>query len=234
MVFLTGQQDIETACRLILEQVNDMNSNEIKYYPTVTRISVHPIYSALDTPEQRLVFSPAKKGYRKVVVATNIAQTSITIPGIRYVVDSGFVKEKMFDPQTGVDALLVVPISKAAATQRAGRAGRLNPNINILNFIGTYFALLFHRTAAGKVFRLYSRDAFENMQEDTVPEIQRSSLLGTVLTLKKMGINDILNFDFIDPPDRDQIVTAIKQLYFLGRLCSLSLFLKPNFHLRST
>ncbi|KAI8849154.1 P-loop containing nucleoside triphosphate hydrolase protein [Chytridium lagenaria] len=118
-------------------------------------------------------------GYRKVIVATNIAQTSVTIPGIRYVVDCGFVKEKSFDPKTGVDALLVVPIVKQRATQRAGRAG---------------------------VFRLYSKEAFDEFQEDTIPEIQRSSLLGTTLSLKKIGINDVLNFEFIDPPDRDMVL----------------------------
>ncbi|KAJ3413224.1 ATP-dependent RNA helicase dhx8 [Chytridiales sp. JEL 0842] len=190
-----GQHEIETACRLMKEALDELPTTEVKYFKESRYLSIHPIYSALDTPDQRAVFSPAKEGHRKVVVATNIAQTSVTIPGIRYVVDSGFVKEKVFDPQTGVDALLVVPISKAAATQRAGRAGR---------------------TAPGKVFRLYSREAFEDMDEDTIPEIQRSSLLGTVLSLKAMGIDDILKFDFIDAPDPTQIVTALKQLYYLG------------------
>ncbi|KAJ3073157.1 ATP-dependent RNA helicase dhx8 [Podochytrium sp. JEL0797] len=198
LVFLTGQQEIETTCRLIREECELIkSSSEIQFYPEVSDISLHPIYSALDTPDQRQVFRPAKRGFRKIVIATNIAQTSVTIPGIRYVVDCGFVKEKMFDPSTGVDALLVVPISKAAATQRAGRSGR---------------------TAPGKVFRLYSREAFEDMAEDTTPEIQRSSLLGTVLSLKQMGIEDILNFEFIDPPEREHLITAIKQLYYLDAL----------------
>ncbi|ORY45661.1 P-loop containing nucleoside triphosphate hydrolase protein [Rhizoclosmatium globosum] len=199
LVFLTGQQEIETTCRLIREECDALGNlaREIEYYPQVKDISLHPIYSALDTPDQKDAFRPARRNTRKVVVATNIAQTSVTIPGIRYVVDSGFVKEKMFDASTGVDALLVVPISKAAATQRAGRSGR---------------------TAPGKVFRLYSRDAFEEMAEDTTPEIQRSSLISTVLALKRMGINDILNFEFIDPPDRDLLITAMKQLYYIDAL----------------
>ncbi|CAG8632306.1 11761_t:CDS:1 [Racocetra fulgida] len=113
---------------------------------------------------------------------------------LRYVIDSGFVKQKTYDPATGMDALLVVPISRAAATQRAGRAGR---------------------TASGQAFRLYSRESFEQMEEDTVPEIQRSSLLGTVLSLKKMGINDIINFEFIDPPDPAMVKNALKQLFLL-------------------
>jgi HrpA-like RNA helicase len=93
-----------------------------------------------------------------------------------------------------MDALLVVPISKAAATQRAGRAGR---------------------TAPGKAFRLYSRESFEQMEAETVPEIQRSSLLGTVLSLKKMGIKDIIRFEFIDPPDPILVTNALKQLFLL-------------------
>ncbi|KAJ3107995.1 DEAH-box ATP-dependent RNA helicase prp22 [Phlyctochytrium planicorne] len=197
LIFLTGQQDIETVCRLIKAAEEEIVASDIKYHPKVRRISLHPIYSALDTPEQRDVFNPAREGFRKIVVATNIAQTSVTIPGIRYVIDSGFVKEKMFDPRANVDALLVVPISKAAATQRAGRAGR---------------------TTTGKVFRLYSKDAFDSLDEDTTPEIQRSSLLGTVLSLKRMGITDVLGFEFIDPPEKSLIISALKQLYYLGAL----------------
>jgi HrpA-like RNA helicase len=124
LVFLTGQNEIETCCRQIRDVLDDLSHSDIKHRDTAHALSIHPIYSALDTADQKAVFKPAKTGHRKVVVSTNIAQTSVTIPGIRYVVDSGFVKEKVFDPQTGVDALLVVPISKAAATQRAGRAGR--------------------------------------------------------------------------------------------------------------
>ncbi|KAJ3135797.1 ATP-dependent RNA helicase dhx8 [Physocladia obscura] len=199
LVFLPGQYEIETTSRLILQESRLINPKlTLKYYPSVREISLHPIYSALDTPEQRDAFRPAKFPYiRKVVIATNIAQTSVTIPGIRYVVDCGFVKEKIFDQSTGVDALTVVPISKAAATQRAGRSGR---------------------TAPGKVFRLYSRDAFDELELDSTPEIQRASLVGTVLTLKQLGISDVLGFDFIDPPDRQSLVDAMKQLYYLKAL----------------
>ena len=127
----------------------------------------------------------------------------------RYVIDSGFVKQKSYDPNTGMDALLVVPISQAAATQRAGRAGR---------------------TAPGKAYRLYCRESYEQMDEETIPEIQRSSLLGTVLSLKKMGIQDIINFEFIDPPDPLLVTNALRQLFLLeaidasGRLTSLGTF----------
>ncbi|KAI8825670.1 P-loop containing nucleoside triphosphate hydrolase protein [Fimicolochytrium jonesii] len=195
LVFLTGQQEIEQATRLFQEAHEELDYDEVRYRSTVRDVAIFPIYSSLETLEQRAIFDHAPDGVRKIVFATNIAQTSVTIPGIRYVVDSGFVKQKMFDAQTGVDALVVVPISQAAATQRAGRAGR---------------------TAMGKVYRLYSREAFEGMDPATIPEIQRSSLIGTVLSMKKMGIEDIINFEFIDPPDPELIVAAIKSLFLLG------------------
>ena len=112
-------------------------------------------------------------------------------------VDSGFVKEKSFDPKTGMDALLVTEISQAAAVQRAGRAGR---------------------TAPGKAYRLYSEESFEQMTANTIPEIQRSSLLSTVLALKKMNIVDVLNFEFIDPPEEALVRNALKQLYLLNAI----------------
>ena len=156
---------------------------------------MYPIYSSLETLEQRAIFDPAPRGKRKIILSTNIAQTSITVPGIRYVVDCGFVKQKMYDPKTHMDALVVVPLSQAAATQRAGRAGR---------------------TQQGKVYRLYSRETFEDMEPNTVPEIQRSSLIGTVLALKKIGIEDVMKFEFIDPLDPELLVAAIKDLFLLG------------------
>ncbi|KAI8920769.1 P-loop containing nucleoside triphosphate hydrolase protein [Powellomyces hirtus] len=195
LVFLTGQSEIEQAIRMVQEAHDELDYVDVKYRSRVRTIALYPIFSALETLEQRAIFDPAPEGVRKVVFATNIAQTSVTIPGITYVVDSGFVKQKMYDPQTAIDALMVVPISQAAATQRAGRAGR---------------------TGIGKVFRLYSRDAFDDMDAATVPEIQRSALLGTVLALKTMGIDDILNFEFIDPPDPDLVIAATKQLFWLG------------------
>ncbi|KAJ3013997.1 hypothetical protein HKX48_005409 [Thoreauomyces humboldtii] len=197
LVFLTGQQEIETAIRMFQEAHDELDYADVRHSAHVRTVFWYPIFSSLDTLNQRAIFKPAPEGSRKIIFATNIAQTSVTIPGIRYVVDSGFVKQKMYDPATAVDALIVVPISQAAATQRAGRAGR---------------------TAVGKVYRLYSREAFDGMEAATVPEIQRSSLLGTVLALKTMGIEDVLNFEFIDPPDPELVVAATKQLFWLGAL----------------
>jgi ATP-dependent RNA helicase DHX8/PRP22 len=147
---------------------------------------------------QTRIFEPAPKGSRKVVVSTNIAETSVTIDGIYYVVDPGFVKQKVYNPKMGMDSLVVCPISQAAARQRAGRAGRTGP---------------------GKCYRLYTESAYKNeMLPTSVPEIQRTNLANTVLTLKAMGINDLLGFDFMDPPPVQTLIVAMEQLYSLGSL----------------
>ncbi|KAK0946625.1 DEAH-box ATP-dependent RNA helicase prp22, partial [Friedmanniomyces endolithicus] len=118
------------------------------------------------------IFDPSPTGARKVVIATNIAETSITIDGIYFVVDPGFVKQTAYDAKLGMDRLQVTPISQAQAKQRAGRAGRTGP---------------------GKCFRLYTENAFQNeMLPTTIPEIQRQNLANTILMLKAMGINDLL------------------------------------------
>jgi len=168
---------------------------------------VLPLYAALPTDAQRKVFlkaesllprhlqSSAIKRVRKCVVATNIAETSITVPLVRFVVDTGFVKQKTFDPTRGMESLVTVPISKIAALQRAGRAGRTGP---------------------GQCYRLYSSECFDNMMDETIPEIQRVNLANTVLYLKALGIRDVLGFDFMDPPSEEQILQALTQLYTLG------------------
>ncbi|KAI8877855.1 P-loop containing nucleoside triphosphate hydrolase protein [Backusella circina FSU 941] len=199
LVFLTGQSDIERACKAFEERSRNSDyKRDIRFYDDghgITDVAVYPLYASLETYDQKAVFELPREGVRKVVFATNVAQTSVTIPGIRYVVDSGFVKEKSYDPNTGMDALLITEISQAAAVQRAGRAGR---------------------TAPGKAYRLYNEDSFDKLLPDTIPEIQRSSLLSTVLSLKKMNIVDVLNFEFIDPPDETLVRNALKHLYLLG------------------
>jgi HrpA-like RNA helicase len=184
LVFLTGKNEVETCIRLLKEK---LKSNSILCVP---------LYSSIGPAEQKTIFQPSV-GVRKVVVATNIAQTSLTVPGIKFVVDSGFEKQKMYDPKTHMDGLVVTLISKAAANQRAGRAGR---------------------TEEGRVYRLYSKNIFEEMRDTTIPEIQRSSLLSTVLYLKRIGVQDVLSFPFIEPPNQDALVIALKQLYMIGAL----------------
>jgi pre-mRNA-splicing factor ATP-dependent RNA helicase DHX15/PRP43 len=154
--------------------------------------------------QQQRIFEPAPangpKGQcgRKIVVATNIAETSLTIDGIVYVVDPGFSKQKVYQPRIRVESLLVSPISQASAQQRSGRAGRTRP---------------------GKCFRLYTRDAFDNeLTEQTYPEILRSNLGSVVMQLKKLGIDDLVHFDFMDPPAPETLMRALELLNYLGAL----------------
>ena len=157
-----------------------------------------PVYSALPSEMQTRIFDPAPPGGRKVVIATNIAETSITIDGIYYVIDPGFVKQNAYDPKLGMDSLVVTPISQAQAKQRAGRAGRTGP---------------------GKCFRLYTEAAYQSeMLPTSIPEIQRQNLSNTILMLKAMGINDLLHFDFMDPPPTNTMLTALEELYALSAL----------------
>lgn len=191
LLFLTGQEEIDTACQILFERMKSLG-------PMVPELIILPIYSALPSEVQTRVFEPAPPGARKIVLATNIAETSITIDGIYYVIDPGFAKQNVFNPKLGMDALVVCPISQAAAKQRAGRAGRTGP---------------------GRCFRLYTESAYRNeMLPTTVPEIQRTNLGNVVLMLKAMGINDLLGFDFMDPPPPQTLVAAMYQLFTLGAL----------------
>ena len=191
LVFLTGQEEIEAAEQNLQETARKLGSK-------IPEMVICPIYANLPSDLQAKIFEPTPKGARKVVLATNIAETSLTIDGIVYVIDPGFVKENIFNPRTGMESLVVTPCSRASAGQRAGRAGRVGP---------------------GKCFRLYTKWAYQNeLDESTTPEIQRTNLNGTILLLKSLGINDLLDFDFMDPPPTDTIVRAVEQLYALGAL----------------
>ena len=191
LLFLTGQEEIDTAAQILYERMKSLG-------PAVPELIILPVYSALPSEMQSRIFEPAPKGSRKCVIATNIAEASLTIDGIYYVVDPGFSKQKVYNPKIGMDSLVVSPISQASAKQRAGRAGRTGP---------------------GKCYRLYTEAAFrDEMLPTTVPEIQRSNLAMTVLTMKAMGINDLLNFDFMDPPPPQTLVSALEQLFNLGAL----------------
>ncbi|CAK8675172.1 unnamed protein product [Clavelina lepadiformis] len=191
LIFLTGQEEIDTACEILYERMKSLG-------PDVPELIILPVYSALPSEMQTRIFEPAPPGSRKVVIATNIAETSLTIDGIHYVVDPGFVKQKVYNSKTGIDQLVVTPISQAQAKQRAGRAGRTGP---------------------GKCYRLYTERAYrDEMLATAVPELQRTNLASTVLSLKAMGINDLLSFDFMDPPPMETLVTAMEQLYQLSAL----------------
>ncbi|KAL0488111.1 pre-mRNA-splicing factor ATP-dependent RNA helicase [Acrasis kona] len=191
LVFLTGQEEIETACDMLRDRVKGFGQK-------AKELIVTPIYATLPTEMQAEIFKKTPPGARKVVLATNIAETSLTIDGIVYVIDCGFVKQNSYNPRSGMESLLVTPISRASADQRAGRAGRVSP---------------------GKCFRLYTSWSYKNeLLSAPVPEIQRVNLGNVVLQLKTLGINDLIHFDFMDPPPVETLIAALEQLYALGAL----------------
>ncbi|XP_004561717.2 ATP-dependent RNA helicase DHX33 [Maylandia zebra] len=188
LVFMTGQEEIEAlarTCRDITKHLPDSCG------PMV----VIPLYASLPPTQQLRVFLPAPKGCRKVILSTNIAETSVTISGIKYVIDTGMVKAKRFNPDSGLEVLAVQRVSKAQAWQRAGRAGRED---------------------SGFCYRLYTEQEFDNLVPTTVPEIQRCNLAGVMLQLMALGIPDVTNFDFMSKPSPEAIRSAVDHLELLG------------------
>lgn len=197
LVFLTGQEEIESVERLIQERLRQLPEGN-------RNMLIVSIFSSLPSEKQMRVFAPSPPGFRKVILATNIAETSVTIPGIKYVVDPGFVKARSYDPAKGMESLIVIPTSKSQALQRSGRAGREGP---------------------GKCFRLYPETEFEKLEDSTKPEIKRCNLSNVVLQLMALGVKDVIGFDFIEKPPRAAIVKSLEQLFLLGALtedCKLS------------
>jgi pre-mRNA-splicing factor ATP-dependent RNA helicase DHX16 len=191
LVFLTGQEEIEAAEQNIMEISRRLGNR-------VAEMIVAPIYANLPSDLQTKIFEPTPDGARKIVLATNIAETSLTIDGIVYVIDPGFVKENVYNPATGMSKLVTVPCSRASANQRAGRAGRVGP---------------------GMCFRLFTKFSFQSeMEESATPEIQRTNLNGVVLLLKSLGINDLLDFDWLDAPATESLISALNQLFALQAL----------------
>ncbi|XP_034540262.1 LOW QUALITY PROTEIN: ATP-dependent RNA helicase DHX33-like [Notolabrus celidotus] len=188
LVFMTGQEEIEAlarTCRDIAKHLPDGCG------PMV----VIPLYASLPQTQQLRVFQPAPKGCRKVILSTNIAETSVTISGIKYVIDTGMVKAKRFNPDSGLEVLAVQRVSKAQAWQRAGRAGRED---------------------SGSCYRLYTEQEFDNLIPMTVPEIQRCNLAGVMLQLMALGVPDVMNFDFMSKPSPEAVRSAVEHLELLG------------------
>lgn len=190
LVFMPGQEDIEVTCELVAERLGEIEN--------APQLAILPIYSQLPSDLQAKIFQKAPDGVRKCVVATNIAETSLTVDGIMFVVDSGYCKLKVYNPKIGMDALQIYPISQANANQRSGRAGRTGP---------------------GHCFRLYTESQYKNeMLTTTVPEIQRTNLANVVLLLKSLGVENLLQFHFMDPPPEDNMLNSMYQLWILGAL----------------
>lgn len=190
LVFLTGQEEIESVERLVHECLRQLPEGNQK-------LLTFPIFSSLPSEKQMKVFMPAPAGFRKVILATNIAETSVTIPGIRYVIDPGVVKARIYDADAGIESLDIVKTSKAQALQRSGRAGREGP---------------------GKCYRLYPESEFDKFEDSTTPEIKRCDLSNVILQLKALGIDDIAGFDFVDKPNRTAIIRSLESLFLLGAL----------------
>jgi len=190
LIFMTGQEDITATCQLLASRIEQMTN--------VPELLLLPMYSQLPSDLQEKIFHSAKRGQRKCVVSTNIAETSLTVDGIRYVIDAGFCKIKVFNPRVGMDALRIVPVSHANANQRSGRAGR---------------------TAEGFCWRMFTEHQYvREMMPAQLPEIQRTNLGTVVLLLKSLGVDNLLDFDFMDPPPRENIVNSMYQLWVLGAL----------------
>ncbi|KAL5511427.1 DHX38 [Sanghuangporus vaninii] len=190
LVFMTGQEDIEITCQVVQERLDQLDDPP--------PLAILPIYSQMPADLQAKIFEATDDGRRKVIVATNIAETSLTVDGILYVVDAGYCKLKVYNSKVGMDALQITPISQANANQRTGRAGR---------------------TGSGFCYRLYTEMAYRNeMFPNTIPEIQRTNLANTVLLLKSLGVKNLLEFDFMDPPPQANILNSMYQLWVLGAL----------------
>lgn len=190
LCFLPGQEDIDKA----VEILTNISPELPKEAPMIVPL---PLYAALPPQQQMKIFAPLKSRQRKVIISTNIAETSVTVPGIKYVIDSGLRKVKVWRHQLGLSTLLTVPISKASATQRSGRAGR---------------------ESSGKCFRLYKETDYLKLTDTTEPEILRSEIISPVLMLKKLGVDDILGWYWLENPGKESLVSSLQQLYSLGAL----------------
>ena len=190
LVFLTGQETVETLERLVDEHEKDMRAD-------VPKLLILPLFAALPQDAQQAVFQPTPPRTRKIILATNIAETSVTVPGVRFVIDCGKAKIKHFRSEIGLESLLVKPISKSAAIQRMGRAGREAP---------------------GKCWRLYTEQDYLALTQSNTPEILRCDLSQAILTIQARGIHDTYGFPFLDRPRRDAYEKALMHLFQLGAL----------------
>ncbi len=182
LVFMSGEQEIR-------ETVNHLERKRL------AGVEVLPLYGRLTPAEQQRVFKPGAK--RRIVVATNVAETSVTVPRVRYVIDTGMARIKRYNSRSGVESLQVESISRASAAQRAGRCGRIGPGVCV---------------------RLYSEDDFAEREEFTDPEIKRSSLAGVILQMNLLRLGKIEDFPFIEPPPGGLVRAGYSELEEIGAL----------------
>lgn len=197
LIFMTGQEDIEVTSEVIKTRLLEVYTKKfgITLWEDVKDISILPIYSSLPADLQSKIFQDLGSSVRKIVISTNIAETSLTINGIRYVIDCGYNKVKVYNPKIGLDNLLVVPIACSNADQRSGRAGR---------------------TAPGTAYRLYPEEVKDDeLYSQPIPEIQRSNLSNVTLLLKSLKVDNILNFPFLDSPPKLSFLTSLYELWLI-------------------
>jgi ATP-dependent RNA helicase DDX35 len=213
LIFLTGEDEIEEACAMLRDMVTEETEFKAKALgggnrgtagthtsnqPSISsRLVICPLYAGLPPNVQKNAFEPPPRNTRKVVIASNVAETSVTIPGVVYVVDCLFAKQKVYDAKRGNEALVTTCISKASANQRAGRAGRIRP---------------------GYCYRLCTELGFDELTNQETPEMVRSDLTSTVLRLKALGVDNVVHFEWLSPPPAANILTALELLYALGAL----------------
>jgi HrpA-like RNA helicase len=185
LVFMTGQEEIE--------ELADKLASKHPEPP----LHVLPLFAALPMAQQQKIFEPPPDGKRKIILSTNIAETSVTIPGIKCVIDSGLVKIKSFNPITGVEILGAAPVAKAQAMQRAGRAGR---------------------ESAGVCFRLYTENSFLELMDSPIAEIRRSDLSSVLLQLFAMGVENPLKFEFLEKPPVQLLQASLETIWGLGAI----------------
>eukprot|EP00941_MAST-03F_sp_MAST-3F-sp1_P003789 g3789.t1 len=202
LVFMPGAEEVEDVCRSLRDRYDEVLSQNSR--GATFNFDVIPMYRSLPVEQQMNIFKGKRKigrngrlqnsNRRRCIVATNIAEMGVTIPGIRYVVDSGFVKLPVYSPSVGA-SLVIQPCSQSECVQRAGRAGR---------------------ESRGKCFRLFTEKTFMTLERNRVPGIQRTHLAKSLLQLKTVGVDDVLHFDYISPPPSTAIATGLELLFALG------------------
>lgn len=195
LVFLPGERDIRDTEQALRDHLGNRAPRDISHSKNPADIEILPLFARLSSAEQHRIFE--EHSHRRVVLATNVAETSLTVPGIRYVIDPGLARISRYSNKTKVQRLPIEEISKASANQRSGRCGRV---------------------ADGIAIRLYSADNFASRPDFTEPEILRTSLASVILQMSALGLGDVASFPFVDAPDSRAIRDGINQLIEIGAL----------------